>query len=102
MEIVGGVKVQTHFKNNIVESNIMLYNSNNYIKKIVLTLYNIISANWKKNCVKICLEWGKEEAGCLLGTTVWMDRWMDGRVDGGSTGIQVPTELDKPLISTRG
>jgi len=31
-----------------------------------------------------------------------MDRWMDGTVDGGSTGIQVPTELDKPLISTRG
>ncbi len=27
---------------------------------------------------------------------------MDGRVDGGSTGIHVPTELDKPLISTRG
>jgi len=31
-----------------------------------------------------------------------MDRWMDGTVDGGSTGIQVPTELDTPLISTRG
>jgi hypothetical protein len=27
---------------------------------------------------------------------------MDGWVDGGSTGIHVPTELDKPLISTRG
>jgi hypothetical protein len=27
---------------------------------------------------------------------------MDGRVDGGSPEIQVPTELDKPLISTRG
>jgi len=34
----------------------MLYNSNNYITIIVTTLYNIISANWKKNCVKICLE----------------------------------------------
>ncbi len=32
----------------------------------------------------------------------WISGWMDGRVDGGSTGIQVPTELDKPLISTRG
>jgi hypothetical protein len=81
----------------------MLYNFNNYITKIVITLYNIKSANWKKNVWKFALNEEKEKlATCSARQCGWIDGWMDGRVDGGSTEIQVPTELDKPLISTRG
>jgi hypothetical protein len=76
LEIVGAVKVQTLFKKIKIESNIMLYNFNNYITKIVITLYNFISANWKR---KFALnEEKKKLAACWARQCGWMDGWKGG------------------------